>query len=134
MAPSYKTLWQEAHQKVAWLTEEVDRLRAALNASPDENLRELERTRQVVDLAGIARHTHAQRLTPQQWKQRGHLPPVDFPEIAEPLWYASTIKEKFVIPTRRLWFDNPAAVTEDEALGARHHRRVRYPKGVSPAA
>jgi hypothetical protein len=61
-----------------------------------------------VDLAGIARHMHVERFTPQQWKQRDHLPPVDFPEIREPLWYASTIRERFVIPTRRVWYDVPA--------------------------
>lgn len=108
MAPSYKTMWAEAGREIERLKGEVDRLRAALAASPDENLRELERTRIVVDLAGIARHMRVERYTPQQWKQRGHLPPVDFPEINEPLWYASTLKEKFVIPTRRVWADFPA--------------------------
>jgi hypothetical protein len=108
MAPSYKPLWQEAAQEVARLQAEVERLRNAVLASPDENLRELERTRQIVDLAGIARHMRVdRRYTPQQWKQRGHLPPTDFPEIKEPLWYASTIREQFVIPTRRVWYDHP---------------------------
>jgi hypothetical protein len=104
---SYKTLWQEARQEIERLDSEIERLRAALNASPDDNLRELERTRQIVDLAGIARHMRVERFTPQQWKQRGHLPPVDFPEIKEPLWYASTIREHFADRTRRVWYDNP---------------------------
>lgn len=106
---SYKTLYEQARQEVAHLHGENMRLQAALAASPDENLRELERTRQIVDLAGIARHMRVERFTPQQWKQRDHLPPVDFPEIKEPLWYASTIKEQFVIPTRRVWYDNVPA-------------------------
>ncbi len=92
---SYKTLWQEACQ-------EIERLQAQV----DDNLRELERRRQIVDLAGIARHMRVDRHTPQQWKQRGHLPPVDFPEIErEPLWYASTIREHFAARTRRVWYD-----------------------------
>jgi hypothetical protein len=81
-APNYRKLWQEANA-------------------------ELERTREIVDLAGIARHMRVARYTPQQWKQRGHLPPVDFPEIAEPLWYVSTIKKGFVEPSGRIWWDNP---------------------------
>jgi len=105
--PSYKTLWQEAGQEIERLKDEVDRLTNALFASPDDNLRELERRRVIVDLAGIARHMQVERFTPQQWAQRGHLPPVDFPEIRTPLWYASTIKEQFIIPTRRVWYDNP---------------------------
>lgn len=103
---SYKTMWQEASREIDRLTAEVHRLTAALAASPDEAKRELERTRLVVDLAGIARHMRVERFTPQQWRQRGHLPPVDFPDINEPLWYASTIREKFVIPTRRMWYDD----------------------------
>lgn len=106
--PSYKTMWQEARQEIELLRGEVHRLRDAINASPDENLRELERTRQIVDLAGIARHMRVERFTPQQWKQRDHLPPVDFPEIKEPLWYVSTIREKFAVPTHRVWHDFPA--------------------------
>jgi hypothetical protein len=107
MATSYKKMWQEASQEVERLRGVVYRLTAAIEASPDHNLRELERTRQIVDLAGIARHMRVERFTPQQWKQRGHLPPVDFPEINEPLWYASTIRNAFVIPTRRVWYDAP---------------------------
>jgi hypothetical protein len=105
---SYKTMWQEAQQEVERLKAEVERLTGAIFATGDKNLRELERTRQIVDLAGIARHMRVERFTPQQWAQRRHLPPVDFPEIREPLWYASTIKEQFVVPTRRVWYDNPA--------------------------
>jgi hypothetical protein len=112
MAISYKEKWQEATEKNArltWeierLTEEAKRLRQAILASGDDNLIELERTRQVVDLAGIARHMRVERFTPQQWKQRDHLPPVDFPDIREPLWYASTIRERFAVPTGRPWYD-----------------------------
>ncbi len=101
---SYKSLWQEEKKKADALLIEVQRLRTLVAASPDENLRELERTREIVDLAGIAAHMRVQRTTPQQWKQRGHLPPVDFPRIAEPLWYASTVIKEFVIPTRRVWY------------------------------
>ena len=101
---SYKTLWQEEKQKAAALWSEVQRLRALVEASPDDNVRELERTREIVDLAGIAAHMRVQRYTPQQWRQRDLLPPVDFPKIAEPLWYASTVIREFVIPTRRVWY------------------------------
>lgn len=105
---SYKTLYEGAQQQVNELRAEVARLQQRIALGPDELLRELERTREIVDLAGIARHMKVERLTPQQWRQRGHLPPVDFPEIREPLWYTSTIKEQFITPTRRRWFDNPA--------------------------
>lgn len=110
MATTYKALWQRSLQENAHLAAEIARLTGLLTASPDEVLHELGRTRQIVDLAGIARHMHVERYTPQQWKQRDHLPPVDFPEIREPLWYASTIKDKFVVPTRRVWYDVPAEV------------------------
>lgn len=112
MAPSYKTKWQEANQEIERLNAEIARLNAVIAASPDQLAYELERTRKVVDLAGIARHMHVERFTPQQWKQRDHLPPVDFPEIKEPLWYASTIIEQFVKPTRRIWYDDAPAVEE----------------------
>ena len=105
MAPSYKTLWQEATREIERLKAANARMTALIAATPDENLRELERIRYIVDLAGIARHMRAERFTPQQWKQRGLLPPVDFPEIREPLWYVSTLKEHFVIPTKRVWYD-----------------------------
>lgn len=107
MAPGYKQLWQEAREEATALQAEVNRLRALIAAGPDGTLRELERVRQVVDLAGIARHMRVERYTPQQWRQRDHLPPVDFPEIKEPLWYASTIREVFAKPTRRVWYDAP---------------------------
>lgn len=103
--PSYKPMLQEANQEIERLRAEVERLSAAIQASPDKTVRELERIRQVVDLAGIARHMRVERFTPQQWKQRGHLPPVDFPLIKEPLWYVSTIKDRFIVPTRRVWHD-----------------------------
>lgn len=95
MSTNWKRLYEEAKA-------ENERLSA-----------ELHRRRLVVDLAGIARHMKVERFTPQQWKQRGHLPPVDFPEIKEPLWYASTIIEHFVKPSRRVWYDN---TDEEEAL------------------
>lgn len=116
MTISYKPLWQEAEQKITdlrrdinTLYEEINRLRASIQANPDERLRELERTRLIVDLAGIARHMRVERFTPQQWKQRDHLPPVDFPEIKEPLWYASTIRDQFADPTGRAWYYFPDA-------------------------
>lgn len=104
---SYKKMWQEASGEITRLRDEIARLTSVIEASPDEHLRELERTRQIVDLAGIARHMRVERFTPQQWKQRGHLPPVDFPEIKEPLWYVSTIKRHFADRTQRVWHDNP---------------------------
>lgn len=110
MATSYKPLYQEARTEIETLNAELNRLRTVIAASPDEHLRELERIRQVVDLAGIARHMHVERFTPQQWKQRGLLPPVDFPEIREPLWYAMTIREKFADPSRRLWCETPTSL------------------------
>lgn len=102
---SYKQRWQEATSEVAALRQEVARLRDVINLGPDEGLRELERIRTVVDLAGVARHMRVERYTPQQWRQRGLLPPVDFPEIKEPLWYASTLRDKFAVPSRRVWHD-----------------------------
>jgi hypothetical protein len=48
-----------------------------------------------------------ERYTPQQWRQRGLLPAVDFPEIKEPLWYASTLRDQFAVPSRRVWYDAP---------------------------
>jgi hypothetical protein len=104
---SYKTMWQEARNEADQLQAELTRLRALINAKPEDMLYELERTSQVVDLAGIARHMRVERYTPQQWRQRGHLPPVDFPLIKEPLWYASTIREGFAKPSRRVWYDAP---------------------------
>lgn len=114
---SYKKLWQEEQAKTAALSAEVARLQALVRLGPDGNARELERTRVIVDLAGIARHMQVNRYTPQQWRQRGHLPPVDFPEIKEPLWYASTIIDGFCVPSRRVWYTNPERCNEaDEEL------------------
>ena len=107
MATSYKTLWQEEKREAERLRREVDRLKALIATGPDDLLREVERTRQIVDLAGIARHMGVERFTPQQWKQRGLLPPVDHPDIREPLWYVSTIINDFIIPTRRVWHEVP---------------------------
>lgn len=111
---SYKQRWQEANQEVERLRAEVEGLCA-----------EVERTKHVVDLAGIARHMLVTRYTPQQWRQRGHLPPVDFPDIREPLWYASTIKEHFADRTNRIWHDDPSRADEDDVLDARHHTSAR---------
>jgi hypothetical protein len=124
MAPGYKQAWQEAQAEVTALRAEVARLRTLVNLSPDAALREIERIRVVVDLAGISRHMRVDRYTPQQWRQRGHLPPVDFPEIKEPLWYASTLRDQFATPSRRVWYDNPG---EEELRGA-------DAEGLSPAA
>lgn len=101
---SYKKLYEEAQEEVAALRAKVNTLEMRIRLSPDATLRELERIQQVVDLAGIARHMRVDRYTPQQWRQRGHLPPVDFPEIKEPLWYASTVIEQFAKPSRRIWY------------------------------
>lgn len=103
---SYKQRYLEADRQAQALTAEVQRLQGLLNSDPDGVRQELERTRVIVDLAGIARHMRVERFTPQQWKQRGHLPPVDFPEIKEPLWYASTIKTHFADRTQRVWYDD----------------------------
>lgn len=111
MATSYKSLWQEAQEentrlltRITNLRRTIDELSAALLARRSER----GEARQIVDLAGIARHMGVERFTPQQWKQRGVLPPVDFPEIAEPLWYASTIKDAFANdPYGRAWNDSP---------------------------
>lgn len=119
---SYKTKWQEADKALTRIQGENDRLRDENATMKDEIIRlnglleadpEIQRARlarhneQIVDLAGIARHMHVERNTPQQWKQRKLLPPVDFPDIAEPLWYVSTLLEQFVRPTRRIWYDEP---------------------------
>lgn len=97
---SYKTLYLEASEQVERLKTQV----AALSA-------ELERVGEVIDLAGFARHMHVERFTPQQWRQRDLVPPVDFPDIkGEPLWYASTIRDTFALPTGRLWCPAPTAL------------------------
>lgn len=110
MSTSYKSLWQEAKQEIDRLQvtiknlkREKDELAAAITANRSERAA----TQPIVDLAGVARHMRVERFTPQQWKQRGHLPPVDFPEISEPLWYVTTIKDRFVTPTGRIWYDTP---------------------------
>lgn len=120
MATSYKTLWQEAQAeneqlqaKIRSLQRMNDRLAAALASDRGEHGRPPE----IVDLAGIARRMRVGRHTPLQWRQRNYLPPVDYPEIKEPLWLASTIREKFAIPSGRFWYDTP----DDEG-------------GLSPAA
>lgn len=115
---SYKIMWQEAQEEIA-------QLRAAMALSPDEAIRELARTRQIVDLAGIARHMHVERFTPQQWRQREFLPPVDFPEIKEPLWYASSIQEQFAEPTGRLWCPEPTAQHAVACAGLHTHGKAR---------
>lgn len=114
MAVSYKTLWQEAKQEVEKLRAENERLRTRHGKEMDRvyayiqsHRSNLAETRPIVDLAGIARHMRVARFTPQQWAQRGHLPPVDFPEISEPLWYVTTILDQFVTPTGRVWYDTP---------------------------
>ena len=114
MSTSYKALWQEAVQANDQLKAEIERLRQQhrkevdrMYASITANRNETAQTRPIVDLAGIARHMKVARFTPQQWVQRELLPPVDFPEIKEPLWYASTIKGGFVVPTGRVWHDYP---------------------------
>lgn len=112
MAPSYKTLYEEAQAELSILRQEKSRLQQLVDLGPEGAYREIERTRVIVDLAGIARHMQTNRYTPQQWRQRGHLPPVDFPDIKEPLWYASTIREQFCVPTRRVWHDRPPVETD----------------------
>lgn len=110
MTTSYKTLWQEADAEINRLKAEIQQLKtlnAGLSAAFTSSRAELASTPAIVDLAGIARHMKVERFTPQQWRQRELLPEVDFPEIAEPLWLVSTVKEKFVIPTRRIWYDTP---------------------------
>jgi hypothetical protein len=105
MATSYKQLHQEAMQ-------EIERLTALVASAASEVAKlaaEVERTREIVDLAGIAEHMRVERYTPQQWSQRGLLPPVDFPQITGvPLWYASTVRDQFAKPTRRVWYDSDA--------------------------
>lgn len=107
---AYKKMWQEAvaeieRQKttISNLHRDIEKLAAAvMNGRAERG-----QTRQIVDLAGVARHMGVERYTPQQWKQRGLMPPVDFPEIKEPLWYASTIKDHFAGQRGRLWLDSP---------------------------
>lgn len=123
MGISYKEKWQEADQHNAKLQADNAKLRGEVDMMKDEIVRlnrlleadpEVRRIKAqadavaVVGLAGIARHMKVARLTPQQWVQRRLLPPPDFPDAAgEPIWLVSTIKEKFVIPTRRVWYDDP---------------------------
>jgi hypothetical protein len=103
---SYKQRYLEAQAKIAQLQELID-------MSPDEAIREAGRRADVVDLAGIARRMRVERFTPQQWRQRGHLPPVDFPRIKEPLWYAATIRDQFAVPTQRIWYPEPNEYDEE---------------------
>ena len=96
MSISYKNLYQEAVKENARLQLAIEELQNRLAA-----------TREVVDLAGIAWHMKVERHTPQQWRQRGLLPEVDFPRIKEPLWYAASIREQFAEKTRRPWYEDP---------------------------
>jgi hypothetical protein len=126
MSVSYKTKWQEANDNLSTLAAENDRLRSdvammkaeiiRLNALLDgdskaRQLRAQQQAEQIVDLAGIARHMRVERTTPQQWRQRKLLPPVDYPEIAEPLWRVTTLLDQFVRPTRRIWYDDPEGLS-----------------------
>ena len=45
----------------------------------------------IVDLRGIARLLKVSKHTPNQWRQRGLLPPTDFPELLRPVWRKTTI-------------------------------------------
>jgi len=123
---SYKAKWQEANDNLsriaaenerlrnetAMMKDEIIRLNALLDGDPHaRQIRAQQQAEQIVDLAGIARHMRVERTTPQQWRQRKLLPPVDYPDIAEPLWRVSTLLEKFVRPTRRIWYDEPEALS-----------------------
>lgn len=110
---SYKQLWQEAKTEIERLRtenqrlrrkhrQEMDRVYAVLTSKRNDSF---DVTPQLVDLAGIARHMKVARFTPQQWVQRGLLPPPDFPELSEPVWLASTIKYGFAADTGRQWYD-----------------------------
>lgn len=119
MATSYKALYQEEKKKAEALEAKIERLQQQhrrelekIHAFLQANRSKLGETRAIVDLAGVARHMRVARYTPQQWQQRDLLPPVDFPEIREPLWYASTIIDGFAKPTGRVWYDT-AEDTDD---------------------
>lgn len=125
MAVSYKKLYEEVCKREALLQaqlkrlrdqqgREVNRVHAFITANRGQHLAE---TPAIVDLAGIARHMRVARYTPQQWQQRDLLPPVDFPEIREPIWLVSTIIKQFAVPTGRPWYDTPEA-EDGEALSA----------------
>jgi hypothetical protein len=127
MSISYKRLWQDTTDRLVIARDEANRLRGVI-AGMQERADTLEneisrlngllaahpetqaalawrRATQVVDLAGIARHMRVSRATPGQWQQRKFLPPSDFPEIESgPLWYTTTIVEKFVNATGRVWW------------------------------
>lgn len=135
MATSYKALWQEVCAENERLKETAARQRAAIK-NLRLNLRLLNdrlgaavadaRTvthdaPMILDLPGIAWHLGVKRYTPQQWKQRGILPPVDFPEIKEPLWLGATIKQ-FAKRTGRPWYEAGAPIDSDDD------------EGLSPAA
>jgi len=109
---AYKQLYLEAQEAVTRLQAEVTRLRHLIDLGHDRGPSEIERLSDVVDLAGIARRMRVDRYTPQQWRQRGHLPPVDFPRIKEPLWYAATIRDQFATPTQRIWYPEPEGAEE----------------------
>jgi hypothetical protein len=47
---------------------------------------------ELLDLSAIAERCGVSKFTPQQWRQRDVLPPVDFPEVDVPLWRVSTIR------------------------------------------
>jgi hypothetical protein len=119
MSTSYKTLWQEANKQNQQLKADIEQMRREHGKALDKlhdfiasNRSNLAETRPIVDLRGISRHMRVARFTPQQWAQRGLLPPVDFPEISEPLWYADTIRDGFANRTGRIWYDTP----DDEEL------------------
>lgn len=129
---SYKTKWQEASKNLDRLAAEIDKMRTEaahlkaeiirltvlLEADPEvRRAKAQQQAGQVVNLAGIAQHMKVSRSTPQQWRQREYLefPPVDFPDIKEPLWYASTIR-KWARLKQRVWYDDPSEDVGGEEL------------------
>lgn len=48
---------------------------------------------EILDLTAVAYCCNVSPFTPQQWRQRNVLPPVDYPEVSTPLWKVATIRE-----------------------------------------
>lgn len=56
----------------------------------------------VVDLDGLAAATNVMPRTSRGWRTRRVTPPVDFPEVERPLWWASTLA-RWAVSTGRDW-------------------------------
>lgn len=71
---------------------------------------------ELLDLAGIAKLLKVRHKTPNTWRQRGLLPPVDFPGIRTPLWKRATIV-KWALVSGRLTGELAAELRAKQETG-----------------